>query len=280
MSSLFLFTSDADDVDSITASSEVLPVENIQNTQRTKVWRSGAGTTSNIEFQLSNPLGSNYIAFVDTNLTTAGTIQIEAWDDAIDGAEPTVDVTISPTLYAPIEEAATYGDGNFGVGVFGSNTPLEQLSSQNITLYDLGDVIFSAYWRITFTDENTAYQQLGRLMLSNAFQFTYNLSLSYNVSRVERSIIKESIGGQSYTQKRPSKLRISGKFPYMPDEERTNFLVQYEKVQNVDPFVYSIYPENTTRGLVMTMYGRFEDANISEKIFQATDLNFTVIEEL
>lgn len=280
MNSLFLFSSQADNVDSITASSSVLPVTNIQNTQRSKVWRSGIGTTSYIQFQLANPLGADYLALIDLNLTTAGTILIEAWDDAFDGAEQTVNVTVSPTLYAVTEEAEAFGGGNYGAGLFGANTPLEQLSSQNITLYDFGEAVFSPYWRITFTDENISYQQLGRLMLSSAFVFTYNLSLNYNLTRIDRSPARESMGGQRFVQKRPSRLQIGGKFPLMPDVDRTAFLIEYERTQNTDPFVYSIYPENTNKGLTTTLYGRFSDADMSERIYQATDLNFTVVEEL
>lgn len=280
MKSLFLFGSQADNTDALTASSEALPIENIQNQQRSKPWRSGAGTTSNFSLQLANPLGVTHIAFVDLNLTTAGTIRIQGWDDAIDGATNTVDVTISPTLYSFAEEALAYGDGDYGTGLYGLNTPLEQLLGKNITIYPLGSVIFSAYWKFTLQDENTGYQQLGRLVMQSATDFTYNLSTGYNLTREERSPSKESLGGQRYTQRRPSRLTIGGRFPYMPDSERSELLLAYQNVVHNQPFVYSIYPQSNLVGLTTTLYGRFESANFSEEFYQATTMNFKVIEEL
>jgi len=280
LSSLFLFISQADSTDSISASSEALPVENIQNTQRSKPWRSGVGTTSSIQFQLSNPLGADYLALIDCNLTTAGEVRIEAWDDAFDGSTKTLDETFTPTIYQTGEEAAAYGDGDYGVGLYGSNTPLEQLTNQNLTIFPLGSVITSAYYRLTFTDENTSYQQLGRLMLGAATTFTYNLSYGYNLTRVSRSASKESIGGQRYVQKRADRLRIQGEFPFMPDVERTEILRVFQSVSYDQPFVYSIYPEATNKGLSTSMYGRFENADFVEEFFQATNLGFAVLEEL
>lgn len=280
MNSLFLFGSQSDNTDSLTASSETLPVENIQNTQRSKPWRSGAGTESNIELQLANPLGIDHIAFIDLNLTTAGTIRIQAWDDAIDSSPATVDVTISPTLYSFAEEAAAFGDGDFGAGVFGLNTPLEQLLGNNITIYPLSSSVFSAYWKFTFDDENTAYQQLGRLVMASAQTFTHNLSVGYNLTRIDRSASKESLGGQRFVQRRPSRLSIGGRFPFLTDSERAQMLINYQNVVSDQPFVYSIYPSNDIKGLTTTLYGRFENANFSEVFSGATNMEFRVIEEL
>lgn len=281
MSSLFLFGSQSDDTDVLSESSEALPVENIQNTKRSKPWRSSSGTTSNISLQLANPLSVDHIAFVDLNLTTAGEIRIQAWDDAIDGSTNTVDETISPTVYTSGEpEAAAYGDADYGVGLYGLNTPIEQQLGKNITIFPIGSNISSAYWKFTFTDDNTGYQQLGRLIMASATTFENNLSHGYNLSRQERSVARESIGGQRYIQKRPSRLNISGKFPYMTDVEKIDFLLKYQDIVNSDPFVYSVYPTANNKGLVHTLYGRFDSVDLSEIFYQRTDLDFKVIEEL
>lgn len=282
--SIFLFDNQVDEATLLasTEASAVLAVENLQNEQRTKRWRSGAGTSSTISITLSESLGVDYFALIDLNLTTGGEIRLQSWDDALDGAEETLDETISPTLYVSTDvAAAAFGQGLFGSGAFGANAALSQSSGRNITIYALPETSYSQYFKITLTDTNTTYQQMGRLFLGKALEFDYNLSVGCNIRRVPLTTSKFSIGRQRFKQPRGSQLQISGTFPHLTDAERVNILIRLEDYINYKPFVYSIYPDNDNNGLSTTLYGVFDGSpDVTPEFFNSSRLNFTVTEEL
>lgn len=278
--SIFLFDNLAD-YGLITASTEVLPVENVINTQRSKVWRSGVGTTSSLTLILPELFSITHIAFVDTNLSTGGIIDIEGWSDALDGMVKVVDESISPNLYVVNSNSTeSYGAGPYGLGAYGSSASLLQNGTRNITILTLPSPELCQYFRITFTDAATAYQQLGRLFVGNGLSYAYNLSYGWSAERVERTVARESLGGQRFIQPRDSRLRLSGSFEHLTESERTDTLIRIQQYGQNRPFIYSIFPENTSRGLTTTVYGRFESAQLANPFYNTTNYQFSVIEEL
>lgn len=279
MSAVFLFNNQADD-GTVTASSETLSASNVQNPQRSRVWRSDVGPMSSLELSLNSVSGISYVALIDTNLTTSGLIHIEAWDDALDGITKTVDVTVSPTLYVvSSNESAAYGLGPYGLGPYGQNQVLSSNTIRNITLVPVPNNI-STYWRITFADVNTDYQQLGRLYLANSFEFAYNLSYDWRAERIERAVSKESISGARYSQLRDSRLQLVASFDFVTDEERTEALLRMQQFGDTIPFVFSIFPENNLKGLTATVYGRFTSKSIQHANKNINQFSITVLEEL
>lgn len=279
MSAIFLFDNQADDA-TITASTETLPASNVQNLQRSRVWRSDLGVMSSLELELNSVSGVNYVALIDTNLSTSGLIHIEAWDDGFDGAVQTVDETVSPTLYAISSNSSpAYGLGPYGIGPYGQNQALASNTIRNITIVPVPSSI-STFWRITFADVNTDYQQLGRLYLSSGFQLTYNLSYNWRAERVERSVTKEAISGATYSQLRDSRLQLVANFDFVTDNERTQVLLRMQQFGNTTPFVFSIFPENDLNGLTTTVYGRFTEKSIQHANKNINQFSITVLEEL
>ena len=105
----------------------------------------------------------SHLALVDLNLSTIGTIRVQAWTDALGGSASVLDKTVSPTLY--IEDERTHRPGwplwrrarmvwghHSGPGAQHHHHPVWR----NIT---------AAYWRVTFADTAGSYQQCGRLFL-------------------------------------------------------------------------------------------------------------------
>lgn len=279
MSSIFLFDNQADDA-TITASTEVLPATNVQNQQRSRVWRSDLGVMSSLELELGSVTGINYVALIDTNLSTSGLVHIEAWDDALDGAVQTVDETVRPTLYAiSATNSPAYGLGPYGIGPYGQNQALASNTIRNITIIPVPSNI-STFWRITFADVNTAYQQLGRLYLSGGFEFAYNLSYGWRAERIERSVTKEALSGATYSQLKDSRLQLTASFDFVTDFERTQALLRMQQLGNTTPFVFSIFPENNLTGLTTTVYGRFAAKSIQHANKNINQFSITVLEEL
>ena len=279
--SIFLFDNQADD-GTVTASSTAsgsTPASNVQNSQRSAVWRSGAGTSSQLNCTFSSVFGITHAALVDVNLTTAGTIRLQSWSDALGGSSPGVDVTFSPTLYVNTNlVSAAYDTGVYGIGAYGLSAALN--SDKNITIFPLGLISFDPYWRITFSDVNTSYQQCGRLILGSGQEFSANLSYGWQASRQDRSPAVESLGGQRFVQPRDDRLQLSGAFDFLTDAERTEMLLRLQQFGQRKPFVFSIFPEQSNQGMTTTAYGRFASAAISGSKWNINQLPFTVIEEL
>lgn len=279
MSQIFLIDNQALDPTSITASSSVMPVENILNSQRRKIWRSGMGQMSSIDIQLANVAGISYVAFVDLNLTTAGVIQLQAWTDGFDGMNKVVDMMTSPTLYVDSSiVSVAYGMGSYGLGPYGQSQALAD-NTRNITLVPVPSNI-ATYWRFRFTDMNTDFQQLGYLFMGQPLEFEHGITYGWTANRVERTVRREALSGASYYQKRDSRLRLNVDFDFLNDEERTDFLVRYQTIGESTPVIFSIFPESSIKGLTTTLYGRFESVDIRNDNFNINGLQAVLTEEL
>lgn len=279
MKSVFLFDNQIFDA-TLSASSSVLPVDNVKNPQRTKFWRSANGGTSHIDVTIASAIGIDYIALVDLNLSSGAEIRVKTYSDP--GRTTLVsEYSFSPTLYInPDVVAAPYGSGAYGLGAFGANTLQNQNGNRNITIFKFPERIMQIYFRIQFIDMTGDYQQLGLMFLGQAFEFENNLSYGWQASREDRSVSRESLGGQRFVQPRDSRLRISATFRNFKDATRTRFLIRQQEFVQYKPFIFSIYPDADNKGLTTTIYCRFENSNIEERFFEQNDLSFSVIEEL
>lgn len=280
--SIFLFDNQADDgiITASSTASGTTPASNVQNPQRSAVWRSGTGTTSQLNCSLSSIYGATHVALVDVNLTTAGTIRVQSWADALGGAVPGVDTgEVSPTLYVNTAlVSSSWGTGLYGIGAYGLSVALN--SAKNITIIPLGTSSMDPYWRVTFTDINTSYQQLGRLFIGSGQQFDANMSYGWQADRQERSVSVESLGGQRFVQPRDDRLQLRGSFDFLRDAERTEMLLRMQQFGQRKPFVFSIYPEQSNQGMTTTVYGRFNSVAMSGTHFNINQLPFSVVEEL
>jgi hypothetical protein len=270
------------DTATVAASTEaaLMPASNIKEFERSKKWRSGAGTSSYLNITFGVEEAREWVALVDLNLTSAGTIRIQAWTDGLGGAAQVYDQSFTPTLYSAAIQSNNYGGGSYGLGNYGSNAPISQLDARNLTILPLGASYTAKYWRITFTDTNTSFQEVARVYITTAVEFTYNISWGWRIGRVENSGFRKSLGGQRYVQERDSQLEISGDFDYLTDLERTNMLVRMFEIGSRDPIIFSVYPEATNRGLTTTMYGHFEDFSFAHANHDMNRFPFRLLEDL
>lgn len=280
--SIFLFDNLADAA-TLAASStagSTMAVANLQDPQRTRFWRSGAGTSSSINMTLGAVRGVSHLALVDLNLSTIGTIRAQAWTDSLGGSASVLDTTVSPTLY--IEDERT--PNNWGVGLYGAGPygigAITQDQARNITIIPLGSTITAAYWRVTFADAAGSYQQCGRLFLAKAVEFENNLSYGWGGEAVDETVRRQSLGGQGYYNAKDRRLRLRGSFDWLTEDERTRMTKRLINWGQHRTLIYSVFPESTNRGLVSTVYGRLESGGITNPGYGQNALAFTVLEDL
>lgn len=280
----FFLADNAADIASVVASSELAtaPAINVQDSQRSAIWRSsGVGSASHLDFTLQNATPINFAALVDVNLTKDGSIHVEAWDDALGGATKTVDITLAPAVFIdPLAPDSFYGSGNYGVGPFGTYSDYTALNARNVTLVQLVAQVTSKFWRFTFTDANTNYQQCGRVVLAKATQFVVNLGYNWQSQFQERSIFRESLGGQRYSQPREPRGVLAGNFDFLTDTERTTSFLVLRRYGERKPLVFSIFPDNTDQGKSTTLYGHFSSASLKQALMNINSFPFQFIEDL
>ena len=277
--SIFMFSNQLDTA-TLTASSAALPVTNLTNPQRSKIWRSTSNTAW-VSAQLDAANGADYLAIVDLNLSNSGMIRVRAWLDAVDGAELEFDQYYDPNVFSVNTEVdVDYGLGDYGLGAFGTNSPISATTRKNVQLLPFGQTLISPFYKIDFMDENVTYVQAGVLFLAKARVFEINLSYDWNIRQIDRSVSKESIAGQRYIQPRDTRLEIRGKFGALSEAERTDMIVQITEVGNTRPIIYSVFPLNNNVGLTTTIYGSFTDSDITNKFENRNEFSFTVTEEL
>lgn len=268
------------DTASVTASTEVPtgPANHVQVQQRTKIWRSQVGNASHLDFEMlaGNPI--DYAAVVDVNLPASGTIRVQAWNDAIGGAVPTVDQTVAPLLYVdPSVPISLFGAGNFGAGTFGVRD-YRTMNARNVTLIPIAGLPTSKYWRVTFT--GGSYQQCGRVYITKAFNFAINPDFGWSASRIENTVIRKSIGGQRFSQPRDNQLQVEGEFGFLTDAERTAALLLLQRFGESRPLIFSFFPEATTVGFTTTMYCCQSGMSLQQVYIDINKLPFRFIEEL
>lgn len=279
--SIFLFDNLADAA-TLAASStagSTMAVANLQDPQRSKFWRSGAGTSSYINGTLAAVREVSHLGLVDLNLSTVGTIRVQFWTDALGGSVGVLDKTVSPTLYIEDERTpSAYGSGLYGAGPYGIGA-ITQDQARNITIIPFGANIAAAYWRVTFTDTAGSYQQCGRLFLAKAVEFEQNLSYGWGAEAVDETVQRFSLGKQRYYNAIDRRLRLRGSFEWLTEDERTRMTKRLINWGQHRPLIYSVFPESTNRGLVTTVYGRLESGGITNPQYGQNSLQFTVQED-
>lgn len=279
--SIFLFDNLADAA-TLAASStagSTMAVANLQDPQRSKFWRSGSGTSSYINMTLAAVRGVTHLALVDLNLSTIGTIRVQAWTDSLGGSASVLDTTVSPTLYIEDERTpAAYGAGPYGAGPYGIGA-ITQDQARNITIVPVGSTITAGYWRVTLADAAGSYQQCGHLFLAKAVEFEQNLSYGWGAEPVDETVQRYSIGKQRYYNAIDRRLRLRGSFEWLTEDERTRMTKRLINWGQHRPLIYSIFPESTNRGLVSTVYGRLESGGITNPGYGQSALAFSVLED-
>lgn len=268
---VMLLHNNAVDRASIVTSSEVssMPVTNLQDLQRSVVWRSAANGSQTIDITLAaNEDQVQAFALVDHNLTLSGTVKIEAWSDAINGAVKVLDTTLQP--YQPVYG---YGDQLYGAGLYGGyDIYVNGVSIANardilrpILMAQISPALSVRYWRITLNDSSVNYYQAGRIYLGPAWQPTTNFSWGSAREKEHRTRAKESRGGQTYSNPRPGRTLIDFDFQWLLDAERDQLWIIASVLGDYTPFIIVMKPVGGYEQESSTLYGVFESLPLRQE---------------
>lgn len=247
----------------LTASSAVadLPVTNLQHPHRRNMWRSTSHTGQWVKADLRERKDIDYIAIVDHNLTSTGTITITASNSS----------DMSSPVYSGTHAAHTLYPWPTNRGV--------------IRVIVLPSIVDARYWLISFTDASSTdlYIEAGRIFIGQSFVPSNNIDFGWRLIAEDRSQVSYADSGTPYTAIYPNRSMI----------EITASQVDYTDLYSAllpimdefgcrKDFILSVVDTQEPSGHAWTtIYGRLTKDSMSEaRSFQFGFVGITMVESL
>jgi hypothetical protein len=212
-------TNYSDQATSISASSEVatLPIENLQDRQLVKVYRSDGATDITIDVDFGQGRILDFVALIRHNLTQTSTIRWRL-SNAADFSTVQYDSGVVDA-WPVVEEFGTLPWGVFSWG--GRINPEVAAEYQISSFTVLDSPVQARYLRIDISDnDNTdGYIQAGRLIAGPAYRPSTNYGFGVEVQFVDESRIVKSRGGQTFVDEVERFRRIRFELQNLPEAE-------------------------------------------------------------
>ena len=254
----------------LTASSEAaaMPVTNLQDPQRTVMYRSAQGGVQSIDITLAADEDQvQAFALVDHNLTLSGTVTLEAWSDAIGGATQVLNQTLQPYQPTYGYGALPYGEGLYGgFDIFISGLSIADARSvlRPILMAKISPALTARYWRITFNDPTVSYYQCGIAYLGPGWSPQENFSFGSLRSRQNRTRRRESRGGQYYGNPRTDRTILSFSLDWLTDSDRDRIWIIHMLLGKNKPFILVQRPIGGFEQESTTYYGVFDQLSLRQ----------------
>lgn len=212
-------TNYSDQATSITASSEVasLPVENLQDRQLVKVYRSDGATDITIDVDFGQGRIIDFVALVRHNITQTGQIRWRLSN--VSDFSTTQHDSGFVDAWPVVEEFGTLPWGVFSWG--GRINPEVAAEYQISSFVVLDSPVQARYLRIDISDDDQdeGYIEAGRLIAGPAFRPSTNYGFGVEIQFVDESRIVKSRGGQTFVDEVERFRRIRFELQNLPEAE-------------------------------------------------------------
>jgi hypothetical protein len=212
-------TNYSDEATSISADSEVatLPVENLQDRQLVKVYRSDGDTDVEIDVDFGQGRIIDFVALIRHNISQTGTIRWRL-SNVSDFATTQYDSGVIDA-WPVVEEFGTLPWGVFSWG--GRINPEVAAQYQISSFTVLDSPVQARYLRINISDNDNAdgYIEAGRLIAGPAYRPSTNYGFGVEIQFVDESRIVKSRGGQTFVDEVERFRRIRFELQNLPEAE-------------------------------------------------------------
>ncbi len=236
-----------------------LPVANLVDQLRKKVWRSVG--TSGVYIDVDFGAGGDYcnsIGILGDNLSYSAQVQITASDVAA-GASELLDSTWD--VYETIWGAGEGGAGEHGAGGVLIDDAVRQALLTDIIFYKTFAQVSARYWRITFLDADNSdgYIQAGRVYLGIYFEPQFNFGYGWQFGIKDESKVTESIGGQKWVDLKGERYTLALSLKYINNAEKYWSIIDMMRRYGIrkDIIVVLTPDGQASERLFTTLYGRF-----------------------
>ncbi|KAA0572266.1 hypothetical protein FZ983_32360 [Azospirillum sp. B21] len=175
------------DTATVTASSEALPANRVQDPRPGRVWRATGYTSESLTFDHGSSVDMTHGAVVAHNLSAVGTIRCEVADVA-DFSTKLYDQTIE--AWPPV---SGFGSDRFGVSLGGYPTLSSFADYRPFNMFDFGGTLAARYVRYTFTSSAASGNiQVGRIFTGIGYQPEVNFSYGWSSEWADPSELVET----------------------------------------------------------------------------------------
>jgi hypothetical protein len=232
------------------------PAVNVQDKLPQRTWRTTGLAGQYLILDLGQEVSCNALTLVNTNLTCAGLIQVQASND------PAFATLLLDESHDACHAIIGYGEGGYGDFGWGGYFPESERSFYQprpirVIYFDL---TAARYWKIAFTDpDNEAgYLAVGRLILTRYTEFTRQFGYNWAYTGTDDSQSQRSIGGQLWIDKIPVVSRLALTWPSFRREDVPWLLLFFwRQVQTTEYFVVDCLPDTDSSERYFTLlYGR------------------------
>lgn len=258
----FYYDNKFDNVESakliVSSEEAAYPKSKLQHILRTEIWRSTGLTSQYVKWEFNEEENCQYIGLVNHNLTADGTFTITASNNA-DFSDPVLVATFD--AWNPIWG---FGDGGFGEHGFGGYIPndeRDELATDPIRIYHLGEVVIAKYWKIEPTDavNSDGYFELGRIFNGMYWEPARGIEWNYVFIPLDETEDSFSEGGQKFSDIKPKRYEVEFTLKKVSDEEKywrlIDMLRRWGKRKSI---LMSLFPDGTSsEQFFMTLYGSF-----------------------
>jgi hypothetical protein len=213
------------------------PVENLQNTALSTVFRTTSATSQRIEINGSD-ICADYLHIFNHNLTGNAIIYLQGTNDN-DWSSPEYSEMVTPsngvifhdlTIDTPVSWSGTpFGSSPFGSSPFGITKSVDKYCFDN--------------WSLLITDPNLSDIQIGFISLGEYVQGPL-MAPNQDLTEISASTKSMSESGQIYGNQRYQYISPNIKFPFTTKENREDLLKVWEANADTIPFVLLIWAED------------------------------------
>lgn len=250
-------TNYVDDVDSITADSEVasLPVENLQDLQIVKVFRTDGATSVEIDVDWKSTKIVDFFALIAHNLSVTAKLR---WRLSNDDFSTFIYDSGTVDAWPPIED---FGGSPWGVFRWGGVPTQEETELYTANAFQLLETPqFARYLRLNITDDSNldGYIQAGRLIAGPAYQPSVNYANGVEFEFIDNSRVTKSRGGQTFVDEIQKFRVIRFELINLPEDEIfSNVFNNIDRIKGVSRDVLIIpQPNEPQTWLTQNIYGR------------------------
>lgn len=276
----FLLTNEFDDA-SLSATSEAtaLPVTNLQDELRTKVYRASA-TAATVYIDMGEAMECNVLAVVQHNLDYDGTFCVAGGSSS--GASDTYCQSFD--AWIPLFGAGEGGAGEHGAGGYLTKDEIGTYFPAGVLrIMYFGANYRARYWSIGLLNaaNDDGYVEAGRAVLGYYNASGVGVSGPLVNTPQDPSRITYSRGGQAWRDARTKYRTASYQFQFIAEEDiYTTWFALVQRLGVGVSFVADMYPENGnySRNLMNQFYGHIPQGGINPIQTQLPAFGFTAME--
>lgn len=243
MSNLRILANNIHDSTTLTATSEAMPVDNTQRSERPFTWRSTSLQTQVIEATLQDGAYIDCVALARHNLGPLGSVQFEFFRGSFDAENQVQNSGVIPTaLLIPA------GIWRAGIDPWGATYNEQLPGGASLAIYWLDKPVAADRYRITLSSSDTSphgYFEIGRIFSGLSFAPSVNMNWGTNVRWVESSEHIRTEGGSMRTVGASDLYRaFDFKLDWLAETDRQRLVTELAKAGRDRDLLVSLYPQS------------------------------------